>query len=432
MIKKMIKRMTKNILRLVIIGLLISPILAKPPNILLLISDDQGWTDFGFMGHKIIKTPNLDRLSKESAWFPRGYVTTSLCRPSLATLITGLYPHQHKISGNDPPDKNNRDVMLKHIRKYTPLPKRLAEKGYLSLQVGKWWEGPYQEGGFTHGLTKGSRHGDDGLTIGREGLDPVYDFINEAGDKPWFIWYAPLMPHTPHRPPQRILKKYSGKTDSPYIDKYYAMCDWFDETCGDILKFLDKKKLTDDTLLLFITYNGWIQPKERRVSIPFPYGSISSKRGFPFMPRSKRSPNEGGIRTPVMIKWPGKVRPGERDKLVNSIDIAPTVLRAAGIEPENLPGVDLLAVSDDRIKRDTIFGELFLHDIVDIDDASKSLLYRWTIKNNMKLILPNTKNEPAELYDLKKDPHEKKNLAKKNKKKVKELTSVINNWWDGN
>ena len=76
---------------------------AKQPNIVLIISDDQAWTDYSFMGHKSIETPNIDRLSKESRLFKRGYVPTSLCCPSLASIITGLYPHQTKITGNEPP-----------------------------------------------------------------------------------------------------------------------------------------------------------------------------------------------------------------------------------------------------------------------------------------------------------------------------------------
>src|SRR5262245_52798585 len=79
-----------------------------PPNVVLIIADDQGWTDFGFMGHPVIRTPHLDRLAAESAVFPNGYVPTSLCRASLATLLTGLYGHQHKICCNDPPDGVDR------------------------------------------------------------------------------------------------------------------------------------------------------------------------------------------------------------------------------------------------------------------------------------------------------------------------------------
>jgi arylsulfatase A-like enzyme len=74
----------------------------QPPNIILIISDDHAWTDYGFMGHRHIETPHLDRLAQRSALFPRGYVPTALCRPSLATLLTGKYAHQHRLTGNDP------------------------------------------------------------------------------------------------------------------------------------------------------------------------------------------------------------------------------------------------------------------------------------------------------------------------------------------
>ena len=107
---------------------------AAPPNVLLIISDDQSWTDFGFMGHPAIRTPHIDRLARQSAVFPHGYVPSSLCRPSLATMVTGLYPHQHGITGNDPPRGTDRGKMLKHIRAHPTLPRWLAAKGFRSLQ----------------------------------------------------------------------------------------------------------------------------------------------------------------------------------------------------------------------------------------------------------------------------------------------------------
>src|SRR4051812_25252116 len=123
----------KHVLLFFICGCLVSTagaIQAKQPNVVMIISDDQAWTDFGFMGHPVIRTPHLDRLASQSAVFKRGYVPTSLCRPSLATLISGQYAHQHKISGNDPPKGTDRELMLKHIRRIPTLPKLLGERGY--------------------------------------------------------------------------------------------------------------------------------------------------------------------------------------------------------------------------------------------------------------------------------------------------------------
>ena len=141
------------------------------------------------------------------------------------------------------------------------LPRLLAKRGYVSHQSGKWWQGHYSRGGFTHGMThgdpkRGGRHGDVGLKIGREGMDEIFDFIEDAGDKPFFVWYAPFLPHTPHNPPKRLLDKYAKKTESKFIARYWAMCEWFDETCGQLLDHLDEKKLADDTIVLYVTDNG--------------------------------------------------------------------------------------------------------------------------------------------------------------------------------
>ena len=165
---------------------------SSPPNVVLIISDDQSWTDFGFMGHKTIRTPHIDRLARQSAVFPHGYVPSSLCRPSLATMVTGLYPHQHGITGNDPPRGTDRGKMLRHIQAHPTLPRWLATKGFRSLQTGKWWEGHPRLGGFTDAMThgdpkRGGRHGDLGLKIGRTGLKPIFRFIEDCGETPFFV-----------------------------------------------------------------------------------------------------------------------------------------------------------------------------------------------------------------------------------------------------
>jgi len=226
---------------------------AEKPNILLILSDDQAWTDYSFMGHELIKTPHIDALAESGALFRRGYVTTPLCRPSLMTLITGHFASTHGVTGNDPSPKRHsananqaRAEVIAKIDKFDTLAELLVEQGYLCHQSGKWWEGNFTRGGFTHGMTRGfpnagGRHGDDGLKIGREGLKPCTDFIDMAvkQEKPFFMWYAPFMPHTPHTPPATYFDKYKGKVPDP-VAKYYAMCEWFDTTCGELLGHLDQ------------------------------------------------------------------------------------------------------------------------------------------------------------------------------------------------
>ena len=414
------------------------------PNIVMIISDDQAWTDYGFMGHPTIKTPHLDSLAKQSVLFRRGYVPTALCRPSLMTLVTGHYAHRHGVTGNDPSPKyakgeayqKQRAQLISYIEKFETLPELLGKRGYLSHQSGKWWEGSYSHGGFTHGMTRGfpkprGRHGDDGLAIGRNGMEPITEFVDDAvaQKKPFFLWYAPFLPHTPHNPPERLLKKYR-KEDRPItVAKYYAMCDWFDETCGQLLGHLDKKGISDNTLVVYVTDNGWIQNPKRNG----------------YAPRSKQTPYEGGIRTPIMFRWPKKLKPADRDEeLVSSIDLVPTILGAAGAKiPDDLPGLNLMSsLTDDlEIPRQSVFGESFAHDIADIEKPSASLLFRWTIKNNWKLLLtydgevnryrtthPRTEKRP-QLFDLSKDPHEKKNVAAEHPEIVEKLAVDISNWY---
>ncbi len=431
----------------VMVVLSAGPALAAPPrpNIVLILSDDQAWTDYGFMGHPVIETPNLDRLAEHSAFFPRGYVPTALCRPSLATLATGLYAHQHKISGNDPshalaPPKSPkyaelREQLISHIDRYPTLPKLLAEQGYLSHQSGKWWEGSFRRGGFTHGMTRGfpepgGRHGDDGLRIGREGMEPVFEFIDHAvaAEKPFLLWYAPFLPHTPHNPPERLLEKYRKRVDSIHVARYYAMCEWFDETCGQLMEYLDGKGLTQNTLIVYVGDNGWIQDPD--------------SPGF--APRSKQSANEGGARQPILLSWPGVIRPGRREELISTVDLMPTMLGAAGARvPDNLPGLDLLSVARDGrpLGRDAVFGEGFAHDIADLEKPEASLLYRWVIEGRWKLLLtydgqlgsrarfhPREERRP-QLYDLISDPHETRNLAAEHPELVARLAERIAAWW---
>lgn len=402
------------------------------PNVVLIISDDQAWTDYSFMGHPHICTPNLDHLAAESLTFTHGYVPSSLCCPSLATVITGLYPHQHGITSNDPPQRPGdltkeqraaefaagREQMNRKFDAVAALPRILADHGYESLQTGKWWQGDFHHGGFTHGMTKGTRHGDEGLKIGRETMQPIFDFIDLAtrDKRPFFVWYAPMMPHQPHTPPRRLLDKYLAVAPSPHVARYWAMVEWFDETVGTLLKHLDENQLRDNTIVLFVADNGWITDPQT--------GNYAAK--------SKQSPYDGGIRTPIMIRWPGHIEPHRSEVPVNSIDLLPTLLSLLHF-PKNteLPGVDMLGPA--VTKRNAIFGECFTHNAVDLNNPAASLRWRWVISGKWKLIQPAPQNERgvAELYRLDTDPSEEHDLAAQHPELVATLTNKLNAWWPG-
>lgn len=407
---------------------------ATPPNVVLIISDDHAWTDYSFMGHPQIKTPHIDQLAKEGLTFRRGHVTSSLCCPSLATILTGRYPHQHLITSNDPPVppgipgrnfhqsqafKEGREAMNRHLDAVPTLPRLLVKQNYLALQTGKWWQGNYARGGFTHGMTRGERHGDDGLDIGRKTMQPIRDFIQDAGkqQRPFLVWYAPMMPHSPHTPPERLLKKYLPLTPSPHVARYWAMVEWFDETIGDLRKILTDEKVADNTLVVYVADNGWIQRPDNPA----------------YAPKSKQSQYEGGLRTPIILHAPGKIAPRMADDLASSIDILPTILKFVGQDlPPDLPGVNLLD-NQALSKRSAIFGECFTHNAVDLDRPAANLRFRWMISSSDKLIVPDAVNEPKaslELFDLASDPNEQTNLATKSPDRVKSLRTQLDHWWN--
>jgi uncharacterized sulfatase len=405
----------------------------QKPNIILIISDDQGFPDYGFMGNTVVQTPSLDRFASQSLVYTRGY-TMPVCSPSLACLITGKLPHQNGITGNDQaaPEGAEKGKGKKVSRlpladrllsNSLILPKALTEAGYLTFQTGKLWNVTATEVGFTDGMTKtAGRHGDAGLAIGRHGLQPIFDFIEKAQkeQKPFFVWYAPMMPHEPHTPPAELLAHYQGKGLSPAAEKYYAMVEWFDQTCGELDEFLVKNHLADNTVILYLADNGW------------------NAEGNGAGARAKLTPYELGIRTPIFVRWPGKVKP-QRDEqtLASVIDFAPTILKIADAKgPSDLPGLDLLN-REAMTARKSIFIESFTHDIADLAAPAKSLVTQVVIDSWSKLLIPGpvrTKRNSAtptelELFDLQSDPLEKTNLAASRPDDVKRLQALQESVW---
>ena len=202
------------------------------------------------------------------------------------------------------------------------------------------------------------------------------------------------------------------------VAKYWGMVEWFDETVGDLLKHLDEQKLSENTIVIFVTDNGWI---------------TDPKTGS-YAPKSKQSQYDGGVRTPIMIRWPGHVKPQRSDALASSLDIAPTLLAAAKLRPTpQMSGINLLDAQSVAARK-AIFGECFTQDSVDPNNPAASLRWRWMIDGNWKLIVPDPHNRPkdkVELYDLVADPYEEHNLAASRSEIVKSMRGALNGWWIG-
>ncbi len=438
----------KCLLTLVVLALFLlrgSAFAAEKPNIVLILGDDQAWGDYGFMGHADVKTPNLDKLAARSLVFERGYVASPLCRPSLASMITGLYPQQHGITGNDVEGGSARATLDKPLReqfhKHPSFIRMLKDNGYLTHQSGKWWEGSFEDGGFTHGMThgdpeRGGRHGDEGLKIGREGMKPVTEFIDMAVKKeqPFFLWYAPFLPHTPHNPPSRLLEKYTTDGRAKDVAKYYAMCEWFDETCGQLLDDLNHRGLSENTLVLFLCDNGWAASSTNAQD-------PNQKAWADFALRSKGSPYENGIRTPILVSWPERLKPLRSEDFAQAIDLFPTIAAAAGLDaPKNLPGINLLDAKA-RQQRKRVFGVTHSIHNLTVGKPDETLQYLWCVDHEWKFIerfqgKDTTKYKnvhawdtaPARLYNIHDDPAELNDLASQNPEVVARLKRELETW----
>jgi uncharacterized sulfatase len=407
--------------------------LAGKPNVVFILSDDHGWTDYGFMRHEHVQTPHLDALAREGMLYERGYVTAPLCRPSLASILTGLYPHQTRIRGNDPvmPAGQNsstnperwsamRRRMTKPMAGHPSFVKLLQQNGYATLQTGKWWEGDPKVHGFTDAMTHGDptlggRHGDRGLDIGRKTMKPIYDFVDRAADagQPFFVWYAVFLPHAPHNAPQRFFDKYKGVAPNEPTAWYWANVEWFDETCGQLVSHLKSKRLDENTIIVYTCDNGWLPDPNHRDRFV----------------RSKREPFEAGIRTPIFITHPGTITARrDTETLASNIDIAPTILRACGIDPpEEMTGLDLRDPASLK-RRDRVFIEVYDHDsdLDRLDDLDSGLTARVVISGADKLIAWPGRSE---LFDLKVDPDDRHDLSAMHPEKVDSLSAQLEEWF---
>ena len=353
----------------------------KRPNLVVIIADDLGWDDCGPFGHKTIRTPHLDRLAAQGLRFTRAYVTASSCSPSRASLLTGRYPHQTDAEQLHWPVPANQITFVE----------RLRAAGYWAAAVGKWHLGPAlkkrfdlvkeaDERGFQLPAGKGKGGpllADPARASGCEDWVPV--LRDRPRDRPFFLWLAALDPHRdytpgavpkPHAPEDVRLPPYVP--DTPEVRRDFAL--YYDEIArldsyvGQVLAELDRQGVADDTVVVFLSDNG---------------------RPFP---RDKTTLYEGGLRTPLIVRWPGRVAPGSTcDRLVSSVDIAPTLLQIAGVDvgPSFVGQSFLPLLTDPAAKgRSYVFAEDHWHDLEDLGRAAISARYSY-IRNDLPA-LPNT------------------------------------------
>ncbi|MFP4058449.1 MAG: arylsulfatase [Candidatus Brocadiia bacterium] len=399
---------------------------ARPPNVILVLTDDQGYGDLACHGNPHIQTPNLDWLHAHSTRLTDFHVDPT-CSPTRSALLTGRYSSRtgvwHTIMGRS---LLRRDELT--------LADVFAANGYRTGIFGKWHLGdnlPFrpQDRGFHHTLVHGG--GGVGQTPdywGNDYFDDTYwlndeprpfegyctdvwfrgalEFIEANRDRPFFAYIPTNAPHGPYRVADEYWKPYAEKGVPEGRARFYGMITNIDENMGRLVARLRELGLERDTILLFITDNGTSA------------GPAAGMRG------RKGSEYDGGHRVPCFIRWPGRVEEGrDIDLLTAHIDILPTLVELCGLQKPDGPqldGASLAALLTGEARRPQ--RTLLVHS-QRIEHPRKwrkcaVMTDRWRLVNG------------KELYDIQADPGQKKNLAAENPDVVQKLRAAYDAWWD--
>jgi len=411
---------------------------AERPNIVIILTDDQGYNDVSAYGPSDTRTPNIDRLAKEGMLFPNMRANCTVCSPSRAALLTGRYPDRAGVPGVI---RTNPEDSWGYLNpSVTTLGDELRKAGYRTALVGKWHLGleapnlPNMRGfDFFHGFlgdmmdsyTTHLRHGVNYMRLNGETVAPVghatdiftdwaVAYLRERArtpEQPFFLYLAYNAPHSPIEPPAEWLARVKAR--APQLNgrraKCVALVEHLDAGIGRVLDALDETGLGRNTLVAFASDNGGSLP-EGNCNAPWRGG--------------KQSHYDGGLRVPFFVRWPGVVKAGSRcDYAGLSFDLFPACLEAAGANvPAGLDAKSLLPLLKGESLAATSRPLYFVRREGGLKYGGKS--YEALINGDWKL-LQNDPYAPLELYNIKADPQETHNLASEDVKRVCELSAVL-------
>ena len=426
------------------------------PNIILVITDDQGYGPIGKHGNPWIKTPNLDKLYSQSTRFER-FLVSPTCSPTRAALMSGRHPMKNGIT----------HTILERERmalSTVTLPQFLSKVGYVSGIFGKWHLGdeePYQP--HKRGFDEVFIHGAGGIgqafkcscadVPGNKYFNPTIRFngsfvktkgyctdlfftaglgwikkIKDEGN-PFFAYITTNAPHGPFIAPPENTKRFTDLGFSERDAGFYGMIENIDENIGILMKKLEEWNLNKDTILIFMSDNGSVGGMVRE---DLKLGT--SKDGEPMkgfnagMKGSKGSAHEGGVRVPFFIRWPGKFRAGQAiDKISAHIDLFPTLAEIAGMEQlpegqdEGRSLVPLLKNPKAKWKDRYFFTQVARWKTG--SEPTDHMWKRFAVRNQRFRLVENS------LYDMKKDPRQTEDIADKHPEKVQSMRNAYEKFW---
>jgi arylsulfatase A-like enzyme len=423
---------------------------AEKPNVVLILADDLGWRDLGCYGSKFYRTPHIDRLAADGIRFTDFYAACPVCSPTRASIMTGKYPQRVGVTDWLPgrPDRPDQKLRRPPLSMQLPLEEvTLAEAlkaaGYATAHVGKWHLGgdgfgPREQGFDVNiagdhtgsprsyfapfrnkqGTMPGLETTPDGEYLTDRLAAEAAKFIRANKDRPFFVYFPSYAPHTPLRAKPDVVAKYkvTPKAGTQSNPVYAAMVEGLDDAVGTIVKTLDELKLSDNTIVIFTSDNGGLATTEGGPTGATFNGPLREGKGFLY---------EGGIRVPLIVKWPGKVKPGTMtNEVACSIDLFPTLLEVCGQKtPEK--GIDGVSLAG-AIEGGPLFDRhLFWHYPHYANQGGKP---GGAVRRGEYKLIEHYEDGRRELFDVKKDVSESRNLIADKPEVAAKLAAELDAW----
>ncbi|MGL4553606.1 MAG: sulfatase-like hydrolase/transferase [Gemmataceae bacterium] len=422
---------------------------AEKLNVVVILADDLGWADLGCYGSKFHKTPHLDALAKQGLRFTHGYAACPVCSPTRAALMTGKWPARLGITDWLPgrPDRPDQPLSRPALASHLPagvltVADHFKKAGYVTGHIGKWHLGGEGHGPTKHGFdvnVAGDHTGTPrsyfapyrnatgfipGLEKAPEGeyltdrlAAEAAGFIDANKGKPFFLYLPHHAVHTPMRAKKELVAKYPGKPAHGRQSHpvYAAMLESLDDAVGRVMKALDDAKVTEKTVVVFTSDNGGLATLEGMPAAPTINAPLREGKGYLY---------EGGIRVPLIVRWPGVVRPGTTTAVpAVSHDLMPTLLSACGLPAAEADGASLVPL----LKEGTPPARdgLYWHYPHYANQGSKP---GGAVRDGAYKLIEFYEDGRRELFDVVKDVGENVNLAAKEPARVEALAKKLAAW----
>lgn len=435
------------------------------PNIVIILADDLGWADVGYNGNSFYETPNIDQMAEEGMIFSQFYPSAANCAPSRASLLTGMYSPRHQVylpqglarggatekmrfkvpTRGEDSTFNTFPVSINTVDpEYISLAEMLKSRGYVSARLGKWHIGDDNQGFdvvssagirgeiFNKNGTEKRFYND--TSVARKLTDLALEFINENQETPFFLYLSHWEVHLPLAAKEERVRYYKKKLDAfpeaTWDPIYAAEVEQIDISVGRVLKQLKNLNIDDNTLVIFTSDNGGLSNVTTNQPLRAGKGTFY----------------EGGIRTPMVIRWPEKIIAGSvTDIAVNGIDFMPTFAQISGADlPSNQPvdGISLLPVlQGEKIREERA---MFFHFPLYLGGGGKdAVLSAYDGTDNYWRAVPSTtiihddwkliyyyEYDGLELFNLEKDFAEQHDLSQAEPEIAAELLDLIKQWTD--